>query len=265
MVAALLIFGFVRIGESDYELVWSDEFNSGSLPDADKWSYEKGYVRNKELQYYTDQNAHVVDGILVIEARNNLINNQRGDSQTDTNPVYEYTSSSINTKGKHAWQYGRFEIRAKIPAVDGSWPAIWFLGVNGKWPHNGEIDLMEYYRGMILANAAWGDKEAGQAIWDSFRKPVDSYEDGWVNKYHVWKMDWDEKSISLFVDDVLLNEIDLSKTQNLDGSGFNPFHQKHFMLLNLAIGGTQGGDPSNTVFPLKYEIDYVRVYQKKLR
>jgi beta-glucanase (GH16 family) len=76
-------------------------------------------------------------------------------------------------------------------------------------------------------------------------------------------MDWDEKEISLYLDDVLMNNVPLSELVNGDGTNINPFNQPHYMLLNLAIGGTQGGDPSNTKFPNRFEVDYVRVYQKR--
>jgi beta-glucanase (GH16 family) len=82
----------------------------------------------------------------------------------------------------------------------------------------------------------------------------------WPEEFHVWKMDWTEKHIRLYLDEELLNEVDLTQTQNPDG--FNPFHQPHYLLLNLAIG-SNGGDPSRTKNPRKYEVDYVRVYQKK--
>ena len=77
-------------------------------------------------------------------------------------------------------------------------------------------------------------------------------------------MDWDRKKIELRVDGILLNTIDVTKTINPAGrEPKNPFHQPHYMLLNLAIGGTNGGDPSSTDFPTRFEIDYVRVYQKQ--
>jgi beta-glucanase (GH16 family) len=76
-------------------------------------------------------------------------------------------------------------------------------------------------------------------------------------------MDWDENAIALFVDDSLLNRVELSKLENKDGTGINPFKQPHYMLLNLALGGAHGGDPAKTIFPRRFEIDYVRVYQKQ--
>ncbi|MEM6807061.1 MAG: glycoside hydrolase family 16 protein, partial [Bacteroidota bacterium] len=176
-----------------------------------------------------------------------------------------YTSSSINTLNKHSWKYGRFEIRAKIKAEEGLWPAIWTLGTGHEWPSGGEIDIMEYYGGNILANAAWAGPERWQAIWDDSRTAVSSLGDeGWDQKFHVWRMDWDVKDIKLFVDDQLLNTIDLSKTINQRGTVTNPFREpRHYLLLNLAIGGQNGGDPRETAFPSRYEVDYVRVYQKQ--
>ena len=96
------------------------------------------------------------------------------------------------------------------------------------------------------------------------RKPITEFDDpDWSAKFHLWRMDWDESSIKLYVDDLLLNEIDVTKTFNKDKEGKNPFRQPHYMILNLAIGGTNGGDPSKTKFPAKFEVDYVRVYKKQ--
>jgi beta-glucanase (GH16 family) len=75
-------------------------------------------------------------------------------------------------------------------------------------------------------------------------------------------MDWDDKAIKLYVDDVLLNTTELKDTFNKDTEGRNPFHQPHYIILNLAIGGANGGDPSGTDFPSRFEVDYVRVYRK---
>ena len=148
-------------------------------------------------------------------------------------------------------------MRAKIDAKPGLWPAIWSLGVKGQWPRNGEVDQLEYYQNMILANTAWGN-----GTWNTVRTPFSKFlakDPNWVDKFHIWRMDWDEAFIRIYLDNQLLNETDLSKTLNPDGS--NPFHQPQFLLLNLAIGST-GGDPSKTNFPTRDEIDYVRVEQK---
>jgi beta-glucanase (GH16 family) len=74
-------------------------------------------------------------------------------------------------------------------------------------------------------------------------------------------MDWDKNEIKLYVDDILLNTTDLKTTINGDDGKTNPFHQPHYILVNLAIGGQNGGDPSSTPFPTRYVVDYIRVYQ----
>jgi beta-glucanase (GH16 family) len=252
-----------------YRLVWSDEFNVDGRPDPKKWTYEHGFVRNNELQWYQKENAFCKDGRLVIEGRRERKANPNykkgAGGWKQSRKFIEYTSSCLITKGLASWKYGRFEIKARIKTQNGLWPAIWFLGVEGEWPSNGEIDLMEFYGGKILANACWGTKARWKAKWDDFKKPVKSFGDPkWDEKFHVWRMDWDEKSIKLYVDDLLLNTIDVTKTINpTDRGPKNPFRQKHYMLINLAIGGKAGGDPSKTKFPTRYEIEYVRVYQKK--
>ena len=257
----------VSVKASEYKLVWADEFNINGAPDTSKWSYEKGFVRNNELQWYQRDNAICENGMLVIEARR----------ENRPNPLYEegstdwkksrknilYTSSSLNTRKKFSWQYGRFEMRGRIDISKGMWPAWWTLGDTKRWPANGEIDIMEYYRGSLLANIACLNSNGYSAKWYANKYPTDSLGGAaWANKFHTWRMDWTESEISLFVDDQLLNRIDVDSLFNRDGSGFNPFRQPHYMLLNLAMGGMNGGDPSQTPFPNRFEIDYVRVYQK---
>jgi beta-glucanase (GH16 family) len=176
----------------------------------------------------------------------------------------EYTSAMLTTWGKGRWLYGRFEMRGRNDTRPGLWPAFWTLGVAGRWPGCGEIDIMEYYRGMLLANAAWASERQWVPVWDDVKIPLSEFKDaGWSAKFHVWRMDWDEDNIKLYVDDVLLNTIELKKTFNRDKEGKNPFHQPHYIILNLAIGGTSGGDPANTEFPAKFEVDYVRIYQEQ--
>jgi beta-glucanase (GH16 family) len=253
-----------------YDLVWADEFDIDGKPDPKNWTFEKGFVRNKEAQWYQPDNAFCRGGMLIIEGRREKKPNpnfRKGSSSWKTKREFiQYTSSSLKTKGLHAWQYGRFEVKAKIRTNPGLWPAIWFLGVEGEWPSNGEIDLMEFYQGKILANACWGTQKRWSAKWDSSKTPIKELGDPetWDQQFHIWRMDWDTDTIKLYVDDRLLNTIDLSKTINPTDKGpKNPFHQAQYLLLNLAIGGNSGGDPSKTKFPSRYEIDYARVYQQK--
>lgn len=250
-------------------LVWNDEFNNNGKPDTAVWKYEKGFVRNQELQWYQSENATCRNGVLMIEGRREEIKNPKYDSLSRNwklnRKFAHYTSASMNTRGTKEWQYGRFEIRARIDTSRGSWPAIWTLGISGGWPSNGEIDLMEFYRvkevPTILANVAWGTNQPGGAKWDSEKNPLTRFtsrDKDWVKKFHVWRMDWKTDSINLYLDDELLNTTLLSETINPDGK--NPFMQPHYILLNLALGGN-GGNPDQSAFPIRYEVDYVRVYQ----
>lgn len=257
-----------------WDLVWHDEFNKDGVPDSAFWSFEEGFVRNKELQWYQAGNAVCKDGVLIIEGRKERMKNPDYDSESSswrTNREFaEYTSASIRTRGKQEFLYGRFEMRAKIPVVSGAWPAFWTLGTQNSWPSCGEIDIMEYYRiggePHILANAAWGAKRGDVPEWNSAKLPYSKFtakDIDWAGKFHIWRMDWDQEFIRLYLDDELLNEIPLSNTVNGSvGKFINPFKTPHFILLNLAMGGN-GGEVNEDLLPMRYEIDYVRVYQKK--
>lgn len=251
-----------------YTLAWADEFTVDGPPNPANWIFERGFARNEELQWYQPDNARCAGGMLTIEARRERKPNPTYDAgSTDwrkQREVIEYTAASLTTSGLHAWQYGIFEMRARIDTRPGLWPAFWTLGVKGQWPHNGEIDIMEYYRQGLLANAAWGNKGPWQAVWDSTKTPLPDLGDpiAWASAFHLWRMDWTPEQIILSVDGRTLNTIDLTQTINRDDGTTNPFHQPHYLLLNLAVGGQNGGDPSQTSFPARYDIDYVRVYQR---
>jgi len=228
------------------------------------YSFEKGFQRNEEAQWYQSANATVQGGLLVIEARKETVQNPNytgsGDWKT-TRKTAEYTSSSLSTSGHQSFQYGHFEMRARIPTDAGMWPAWWTLGVSGEWPSNGEIDIMEFYQSKLLANVACGTSTRWQAKWDSATKSLSSLGASWTSQFHVWTMDWDDQNIVLSVDGTQLNTSALSSMLNSDGK--SPFKQKAYMIVNLAIGGQNGGDPSKTSFPKRYEIDYLRVFQKQ--
>jgi beta-glucanase (GH16 family) len=248
-----------------YQLVWSDEFDVDGAPNPKNWTYEHGLVRNHEAQWYQRDNARVQAGMLVLEARRERIPNpdyQSGSSDWKLSRQYsDYSSASLLTSGLHDWQYGRLEMRARIPTGSGMWPAWWTLGKAGEWPSNGEIDIMEYYRGNLLANVACGTSTRWVAKWDSSTKAISSLGSDWSSQFHVWRMDWDDQNIDLYVDGSLMNAVALKNMLNPDGA--SPFRQPHYMILNLAIGGDNGGDPASSSFPARYEIDYVRVFQKK--
>lgn len=259
----------------DWKLIWNDEFDGSGPLNTERWKAEHGFVRNEEYQWYQQENAYRQNGLMVLEGRLDSIPNPRyregSRNWTQNRPYAQYSSASINTRGTFSFLYGRMEVRARIPAVIGSWPAIWTLGDKGEWPSNGEIDIMEYYhvqgKPHILANAAWGNDQRYQAVWNSKRVPYQHFTEKdpyWNEKFHLWAMDWTEDYIRIYLDGELLNDIDLKQTVNGNiGNHQNPFHAPQYILLDLAIGGTNGGQPSHEAFPMRYEIDYVRVYQKK--
>jgi len=217
-----------------FELVWADEFNVDGPPDPKNWLFERGFVRNHEAQFYQPDNARVKDGVLVIEARRESVPNPRhepGSADWKTKPAKStYTSASILTRGLRQWTYGRFEMRGRIDVRKGLWPAWWTLGVAREWPHNGEAKL-------------GGEK--------------------WAKEFHVWRMDWTRDTVRLYVDNRLLNEVKVAEAKNPDG--FLPFRQPHYMILNLALGGDNGGPVDDAVFPARFEVDWVRVYQPRAK
>ena len=255
------------IDTAKYKLVWSDEFNTNGVLDSTKWQFENGFTRNEEAQWYQKENAICEGGYLVITGKKDRRPNPNyvaGSNNWKTKREFiNFTSSSLLMKKEHAFKYGKVEVRAKIDAQTGLWPAIWTLGVSGEWPSNGEVDIMEYYDNKILANYAIGGKNRYQAIWDGASKTIESLGgQKWADQFHIWTLDWDEDEMTIKVDGMFLNSIDLHKSFN-KSDGNNPFRQPHFLLLNLAMGGNRGGSLQSTKLPSKYLVDYVRVYQKK--
>lgn len=249
-----------------YDLVWHDEFSKGGPPDPRKWGYEHGFIRNRELQWYQPQNAMCRNGRLIIEARRQTVRNphyQLGSTDWRYSRKYaQYTSASLTTRGKHSWKYGIFAMRGRIDVRQGLWPAWWTLGMSKPWPACGEIDIMEYYQGHINANVAWQNAN-GSAHWKSqFTQVASLHEPHWARQFHLWVMHWEPTFIRLYLDGHLYNHVDLSHTLDPRFDNFNPFHQPVYMILNLAVGGA-ALSPAHTKFPGYFEVDYVRIYQRR--
>ena len=253
-------------GAEKWKLVWHDEFNTNGAPDPANWDYERGFVRNEELQWYQPENAVCTNGLLVIEGRREHKPNPRyvpGSHHWQTSREWiDYTAASLITRHRQEFTYGKFEMRARIDTRLGSWPAFWTLGTNIStisWPACGEIDIMEYYTGTVLAN--FGYRQNHQTKWLAYKKPLtDFHQKKWANKFHTWTMEWDAQKMDLLLDGKLMNHLDLATADQADLG--NPFRQPLYLILNQAIGGQCGGDPTDTQFPIRFEVDWVRVYQR---
>jgi len=243
----------VQTEQSKASLVWADEFNGIGLPDASKWGYEVGFVRNNEKQYYTlerTQNVRQEAGNLVIES---LKENFQGAN---------YTSASINTLDKKSFEGDlRIEISAKLPHGKGIWPAIWMMGANIKqvgWPKCGELDIMEFVGhtpGKVFGTLHWWDSSAAKE--DKHLSKGNSLMISDLHTaFHVYSLERKGKTISLFIDGKNLLTFSAPAT-----ASENTFTGPLYLLLNTAVGGSWGGDIDDSIFPQKFLIDYVRVYK----
>jgi beta-glucanase (GH16 family) len=257
-------------GADDWKLVWSDEFATDGLPDASRWDYEEGFVRNREAQYYTRanlKNARVENGVLVIEARKEHLAKlpakagRRGRTPAPTEA--EYSSASLTTRGKASWSHGRIEVRAKLPTGRGTWPAIWTLGTNidkAGWPRCGEIDIMEnvgFDPNLIHANVHTEKYNHTQQNNKGSKITIDKP----YAEFHVYAVEWSAKKMDFFVDDKKYFTYENEGT----GAAAWPYDKPQYLILNVAIGGDWGGQKGidDAIFPQRMEIDYVRVYQKQ--
>lgn len=269
-VLSALVVRSKKPPRDDWELVWSDEFDATSL-DADKWSIEEWPARkvNDEDQTYTkrSKNIRLENGFLVLEAHKEELNNAA------------YTSGRIHSSGKGDFLYGRFEVRARLPAGKGSWPAIWMLPSNpyfyattcedgedwqgssscDAWPNSGEIDIMEhvgYQMGHVhgtVHNEAyywlkWEQRKGRILLHD-----VDT-------AFHVYALEWTPDRIDAYVDGTLY----FTYMNENDGWRSWPYDQPFHLIMNVAVGGAwgrAGGGIDPSIFPLQMRVDWARVYR----
>ena len=220
-----------------------DDFSSNSIQ-SNKWSYELGYVRNNELQNYTNTNAEVNDGILALKG----IKDSNG----------RWTAASIISKGHFAFMYGKIECRAKIDPTWGSFSAFWTLGDSFEfgyhdgaspdtlgewWAYCGEFDVMEFYSGRLTCGAFFNEKEESGRVW------YDNYD---FNEWHTFAMEWLENGTLIFS----IDGHELSRTNPTDNRAF---HIPHFILINQAIGAS-GGTPADGTTNITQYVDWVKYY-----
>ncbi len=222
---------------SPWVMTWHDEFNRSAV-DATKWTvYDKAAEHNNELQYYAPDDVSIVNGCL------------RLTSEKRDFKGLQYTSGAVNSKGKFAQAYGRFEARAKLPGTRGIWPAHWLLPGDGAWPP--EIDIMEllgHEPTKVYLTNHWG------ADWKSHEHKGGSFGGPDFSRgFHTFAVEWEPGRVRWFVDGA-------ARFESREGVPDKPF----YVILNTAVGGDWPGKPdATTVFPQFHDIDYVRVYKRR--
>lgn len=254
------------VGAADYrdtwKLVWQDEFKASKL-DPKKWNVlTRETSKHNELQYYVPDEVYPLKGCLRLASRQRQFGSQA------------YTSGRVDTKGKFAPVYGRFEIRARLPGGKGLWPAHWLYPQNRNWameyvmaeavangkerlipeerPWYSEIDIMEFLgheRNVVYGTLHYYSFDGQKKTSSGTLKGTNDFTSG----FHVFTLEWEPQELRWFIDGQLIH----STTNGVP-------HTPHYLILNTAVGGAWPGNPdATTVFPQFHDIDYVRVYQKK--
>ncbi|MBT8135808.1 MAG: family 16 glycosylhydrolase, partial [Gammaproteobacteria bacterium] len=252
---------------TDWQLVWSDEFNYSGAPDPDKWSLREWPSRkvNDENQAYTkrEKNVRVEGGNLIIEAHKE----QFADA--------EYTSARLHSAGKGEFLYGRIEARALLPAGKGTWPAIWMLPADpfryatrcedgewqgnpdcDAWPNSGEIDILEHVGYQM--NHVHGTVHNEAYFWAKWNQRKGRILlDDVAGSFHTYSMEWDSDVIRMYVDDTLY----FVYANEGEGWAAWPYDHPFFLIMNVAVGGywgRAGGGIDESIFPQRMLVDYVR-------
>ncbi len=241
---------------AEWHLVWADEFEHF---DPSNWIAEQSTYGhgNAELQCYQPANVSVDDGLLRLRA-------EHAPTTCPRNEHRDYSSGMVRSAGLADWTYGRFEIRARLPAGDGLWPAAWLSPITntyGAWPRSGEIDIVEalgHTDDRIVGSLHWmGPRGPRLANREFFLRPGESF----TEDFHTFAVEWEPDRIVWFVDDQEYQRVE-SWPSALDTPSA-PFDQPFYLKLNLAVGGVTAGEPDHVDgFPASYDIDWVRVYQR---
>lgn len=243
-------------------LVWSDEFDGSGVPNTSNWFLQTQFPTgsgwyNGEVQHYTNRlvNSFLSNGALSIVAKRETYTNQ---GQTR-----QFTSARLNSK--FAFQYGRVEVRAKLPTGVGTWPAIWMLGknviepgsywtsTNGtvSWPACGEVDIMEhwgsnqnYVQSAMHTPSSFGNTTnlGGQTV-----STVSS-------QFHIYALEWSAERMIFSVDNV----VHYIYNPAVKNASTWPFDASQYILLNIAIEPIISASFTQSTM----EVDYVRVYQQ---
>ncbi len=234
-----------------YKLVWNEEFDVAGTPSTDRWWYETGAGGwgNNEIQNYVKGRtpggkdiAEIKNGILTISC------------VSEGSSVY-----SVRMNTNDSWQYGWFEAKLKVTDTYGAWPAFWMMPKNFKtWPGDGEIDIMEYAIGTQGKNKVSSSIHCNAFNWPAGTQKthVQSISNA-ATEWHVFALEWTASEMIFYVDGTKHLTF-----KNEGGYDKWPFDAPFYLKLNLAWGGNMGGSKLDPL-PAQYQIDYVRVFQKK--
>ena len=253
-----------------WALVWRDEFDGDSL-DLTKWEREENNYGggNFERQAYRadDKYSFVEGGNLHVAVYRDAHTTPDGKSQP-------YSSARLRTRGRADFRFGRFEVRAKMPAGQGIWPAVWLLPTDspyGGWAAGGEIDLLES-RGSAVEETTGalhfgGGWPRNEFLAHAYRFPDENA----AEAFHVYAIEWDAEAITWSVDgeSVQTRMRDEWFTEAAPGNPSAPFDAAFHLIVNVAVDGRffehvdQRADrlPA-AAFPQTLLVDYVRVYQR---
>jgi len=244
------------LDDGRFVCIWADEFEGDEI-DRTKWNFETGGGGwgNNELQFYRSENASIVDGKLVITAKNESFSGR------------QYTSARLTTKYRGDFRYARIVVSAKMPSGVGTWPAIWMMptmNAYGTWPNSGEIDIMEYvgYDPNVVHTTIHTAKFNHNINTQlGYSKRIENAE----TEFHEYEIIWSPGSIESFVNGERYGQFAYSAAfnQDVDYHRAFPFDQLFYIILNVAVGGNWGGQQgvNAEAFPTAMEVDYVRVYQ----
>ncbi len=302
LTAALLLGGATTAPEqapetaplegAGWELAWADEFEGDAL-DRSKWTPEVSCWGggNSERQCYTDRpdNIAVENGMLLLKARKERFTGPARPPEIAENPnpqvTQQFTSGKVRTRGLHAWRYGRFEVRAKVPAGQGTWPAVWMMpaeDVYGPWPLSGEIDILEAVNigakckvceggkgeNRTISALHFGDRPPGNLFVDSRTALPDLALPS--DDFHVYSVEWGEGLIRFLVDDRVHLTVPAERWSTAsplaEGRPAAPFDQPFYVMANLAVGGRLSEENNAkglaaSSFPAQFAIDWIRVYR----
>ena len=276
--------------QGEYQLVWHDEFE-GSQLDTSIWRTAYGNPKpwdctlprkecGTELQLYQANNVALSEGTLKLIARKETVvyNGIYGEDHTCANRIkgdsfklaFDYTSGAIETKSdKIAFQYGRFEVRCRLPVGAGMWPAFWLWGGGGGTGRAGEIDILEIFstdQAIYTTSVHNGNKKAR----------IDKVIDWDIQEWHIYSAEWEPTVIKYYIDNQLIRTYQrfkkasceetssIASNRSLKRNDAFPWKQWMVLRLNLALNPEDGMEvTSATPFPSQMEIDYVRVYHRK--